>query len=59
LGNTGRLTARVRDKGGQAEEIMYHRAGHRIIIGAFSRALRFLSPSFSDTTRLIDRHNTP
>ena len=58
-GNTDRLTARIREKGGQAEEIMYHRAGHRVIIGAFARALRFLSPSFSDTTRFIDQHDTP
>lgn len=58
-GNTDRLTDRIREKGGQVEEIMYQRAGHRIIIGAFSRALRFLSPSFSDTTRFIDRHDTP
>jgi acetyl esterase/lipase len=58
-GNTDRLTARIREKGGQVEEIMYHRAGHRVIIGAFSRALRFLSPSFSDTTRFIDQHDAP
>lgn len=58
-GNTDRLAARIREKGGQVEEIMYHRAGHRIIIGAFSPALRFLSPSFSDTTGFIDRHDTP
>lgn len=58
-GNTDRLTAHIREKGGQVEEMMYHRAGHRIIIGAFSRALRFLSPSFSDTTRFIDEHDTP
>lgn len=54
-GNTDRLAARIRARGGRVEEIMYPKASHRIIIGAFAPVLRFLSPSLADTTRFIDR----
>ncbi len=47
-GNTLRLAARIREKGGAVQERIYPGIDHLEIIGALSPALRFLAPSFAD-----------
>ncbi|MGI4814617.1 MAG: alpha/beta hydrolase [Janthinobacterium lividum] len=58
-GNSERLAAAIRAKGGDVSLTMYPRAAHTVIIGAFAPALRFLSPSFGDTVNFIDAHVQP
>ncbi|MGI4860069.1 MAG: alpha/beta hydrolase [Janthinobacterium lividum] len=53
-GNTVRLAAALRAHGAPVEDILYAHAAHPQIIGAFAPMLRFLSPSFADTTRFVD-----
>jgi acetyl esterase/lipase len=58
-GNTLRLAERIRAVGGEVEVRLYNRVGHRTLIGAFSKPLRFLAPVFADVVgfahRQIDR----
>ncbi|MGI4984711.1 MAG: alpha/beta hydrolase [Janthinobacterium lividum] len=53
-GNTVRLAAALRAHGAPVEDRLYAHAAHPQIIGTFAPMLRFLSPSFADTTRFID-----
>ncbi len=58
-GNTLRLAERIRAVGGEVEVRLYDRVGHRALIGAFSKPLRFLAPVCADAVgfarRQIDR----
>lgn len=47
-GNTLRLAERIRAVGGEVEVGLYDRVGHRTLIGAFSKPLRFLAPLLND-----------
>jgi acetyl esterase/lipase len=47
-GNTLRLAERIRAVGGEVEVRLYDRVGHRTLIGAFSKPLRFLAPVLND-----------
>ncbi|MCY0385954.1 alpha/beta hydrolase [Robbsia sp. Bb-Pol-6] len=58
-GNTLRLAAALRAHGAPVEDILYAHAAHPLIIGAFAPMLRFLSPSFADTTRFVDARVKP
>lgn len=51
--NSIRLAARIRDHGGRVETIIYPWVGHRLLIGAFSRPLRFLAPVLDDISRFV------
>ena len=51
--NSIRLAARIREVGGKVETIMYPRVGHRLLIGAFARPLRFIAPVLNDVTRFV------
>ena len=53
-GNSSRLAAAVRVKGGQAEVHVYPRLNHQLMIGTFAAPLRWLAPVHSDVTRFID-----
>ncbi|GLK84091.1 alpha/beta hydrolase [Ancylobacter defluvii] len=52
-GNTARLAARIRARGGEVIATVYERIGHRTILGAFSRPLRLLAPVLDDTSAFI------
>ncbi len=51
--NSVHLAARIRERGGRAATIVYPRVGHRLLIGAFSRPLRFLAPVLDDVSGFI------
>ena len=51
--NTIRLAARLRETGGRVQTIIYPRVGHRLLIGAFSRPLRFFAPVLDDVSRFV------
>ena len=53
-GNTTRLAAAVKAKGGQAEVRVYPGLSHALMIGTFATPLRWLAPTFHDVTRFID-----
>ncbi|MCQ8280037.1 alpha/beta hydrolase [Acetobacteraceae bacterium KSS8] len=52
-GNTLRLAARIRAKGGPVQERIYPGIDHLEIIGALAPALRFLAPSFADCVSFL------
>jgi acetyl esterase/lipase len=52
-GNTRRLAGRLRGVGSDARVIEYPRVGHRGIIGAFARPLRFLAPVLRDVDLFV------
>jgi acetyl esterase/lipase len=54
-GNTKRLARRLIEAGSAAGVIEYPRVGHRGIIGAFARPLRFLAPVLRDVDGFV-RH---
>ncbi len=53
-GNTARLAARIRAKGGAVEEKYYSGIGHERLVGALAAPLHFLAPVLEDITRFID-----
>ena len=55
-GNTTRLAAAVRARGGQVETRAYPRLNHELMIGAFALPLRWLAPVRRDVTRFIAAH---
>lgn len=55
-GNTLRFAERIRCFGGEAEVKFYDRVGHRTLIGAFSRPLRFLAPVLDDVAVFARKH---
>lgn len=52
-GNTSRLAAAVRAKGGRVETRAYPRLNHALMIGVFALPLRWLAPVRRDVTRFI------
>jgi acetyl esterase/lipase len=55
--NTARLSARIRERGGWVETIVYPGIGHRLILGAISWPLRFSAPVRDDVVRFVfERH---
>ncbi len=52
-GNTMRLAAAIRARGGTVATRLYPGIGHIEIIGAFSGALRFLAPSLRDCAQFM------
>lgn len=53
--NADRLSARIRQKGGQVEVIKYEKLSHPMILGAIAGPLRFMAPVMRDTAAFIDR----
>lgn len=53
-GNSARLAAAVKAKGGQAETRVYPGLSHALMIGTFATPLRWMAPTFRDVTRFID-----
>jgi acetyl esterase/lipase len=58
-GNTARLAARLRARGGDVTETEYASVGHLTIIGAFSPVLKLIAPVVDDVDRFVRRHSTP
>ena len=54
-GNTTRLAARIREKGGAVEERYYKGIDHVEIIGAVGTPLRFLAPTLRDSLLFMGR----
>lgn len=54
-GNTERLAATIRERGGRAEARLYGRVNHFTLIGSFAPALRVLAPTLRDVTDFIWR----
>ena len=55
-GNTERLAAAIRSRGGVVESRIYDRLSHETTIGAFSPPLGLLGPVLHDVTGFIRRH---
>lgn len=55
-GNSRRLAARIRDKGGRVEERYYPNVTHLMVVGALAAPLRFLAPVLDDTVDFLRRH---
>lgn len=53
--NSARLAARIREKGGTAEERVYSRVNHFTLIGSFAPGLRVLAPTLRDVTGFVWR----
>ena len=49
-GNTNRMAARIRARGGRVRELHYPRLGHLSLLGAFAPGLRFLAPVLTEVT---------
>ena len=54
-GNTTRLAARIRDKGGFVEDRIYPGIGHLELIGSIGEPLRFLAPTLRDCLAFMGR----
>lgn len=52
-GNTRRLVARICERGGNAQAIIYPYLGHVTILGALSRPLRRIAPVLRDTVTFL------
>lgn len=52
-GNTARLAARIRARGGEVTTRFYERVDHRTLIGAFAGPLRLIAPVLDDTAAFI------
>ncbi|TCK23642.1 acetyl esterase/lipase [Ancylobacter aquaticus] len=52
-GNSKRLAARIRAKGGEATLKVYDRPDHRLILGALSPPLRLVAPVLDDVTGFV------
>jgi acetyl esterase/lipase len=55
-GNTVRLAARIRDKGGVVEEKHYPGLSHTKLVGALAAPLRFLAPTLDDSVDFMNRY---
>lgn len=55
-GNTRRLAARVRERGGQARAILYPDVDHVEIVAALARPLRGWAPTLEDVTWFVRNH---
>jgi acetyl esterase/lipase len=53
-GNTPRMAARVRERGGQVRTIVYPGLSHQLLIGAMAAPLSFLAPVAHDVGAFID-----
>lgn len=53
-GNSDRMAARVREKGGEAAVIRYPKTGHAHVVAALSGQLRWLAPVMRDVRRFVD-----
>lgn len=51
--NTKRLAARIREKGGRVEEVLYPHVGHAGMIAALAGGLRFYAPVLSDVAAFV------
>lgn len=56
-GNTARLAARLRARGGDVTEVEYSSIGHLTVIGAFSPLLRLLAPVVNDVDAFVRSHS--
>ena len=54
-GNTARLAARIRERGGPVEEIAYENIGHVALVASLGRPLRSLAPTLDDIDRFLRR----
>jgi len=54
-GNSRRMAARIRARGGVVEERTYGGVGHLTLIGAFAPALRVLAPVMREVTQFVWR----
>lgn len=54
-GNSRRMAARIRARGGVVEEQTYGGVGHLTLIGAFAPALRVLAPVMREVTQFVWR----
>ncbi len=57
--NSSRLAARLRAAGGIAEERVYPMIGHKLLVAALARPLRFLAPVLRDSLDFIRRMEAP
>jgi acetyl esterase/lipase len=55
-GNSRRLAARIREKGGRVEERYYRNVTHLMVVGALAAPLRFLAPVLDDTVDFLRRN---
>lgn len=55
-GNTRRLAARVRDRGGRVEEVVYPGVGHSGVLVALARPLRRWAPVLRDVADFVRSH---
>jgi acetyl esterase/lipase len=58
-GNSRRLAASVREKGGEVDVRQYHMVGHRLVVGSIARQLRLLAPTFDDIIAFIAEDAAP
>jgi acetyl esterase/lipase len=58
-GNTARLAARLRERGGAVEVRDYPGLSHVLVIGAIAAPLRFLAPVLKDASAFIRAHAGP
>lgn len=58
-GNTRRLTARLREAGGRAEERLYAGQGHIRLVAALAAPLRFLAPTLDDVDAFLRQVRAP
>jgi acetyl esterase/lipase len=56
-GNSLRLGALIRARGGEAEVKIYKRIGHAQIVGSIAAPLRFLAPTLADATAFMAEHD--
>jgi acetyl esterase/lipase len=54
-GNTERLAAKIRERGGRVEERLYGRVNHFTLIGSLAPGLRVLAPTLREVTDFIWR----
>jgi acetyl esterase/lipase len=54
-GNAERLAARVRQKGGRVELVMFPKLSHALIVGSLAKPLRGFAPTMAETKAFIDR----
>jgi acetyl esterase/lipase len=57
--NSRRLAKRIRERGGEVEEIVYERVGHAGILLALAAPFRFWAPVLHDVTRFVRERSAP
>lgn len=55
-GNSERLAARIRQRGGDVQVVMFDKLSHPLIVGALAGPLTFLAPVKALTAEFIDAH---